>query len=91
MLLVPGVLLLTLVGLATSVYLTWIQVGAAHNDSMQGRYLLPLVPMLALMLPRWGIPGGRLLRLAGLALPALAALAGMIVIPNLIVSVYYLH
>jgi uncharacterized membrane protein len=91
MLLVPGVLLLTMVGLATSVYLTWIQVGAAHNDSMQGRYLLPLVPMLALMLPRWGIPGGRLLRLAGLALPALAALAGMIVIPNLIVSVYYLH
>jgi uncharacterized membrane protein len=91
MLLVPGVLLMTMVGLATSVYLTWIQVGAAHNDGMQGRYLLPLVPMLALMLPRWGIPGGRLLRLAGLALPALAALAGLVVIPKLLVSVYYLH
>jgi hypothetical protein len=90
MLLVTVVLAGCMTGVSLSLYLTWTRVGAATVDGIQGRYLLPLVPMLAL-LPRLAVPGGRVLRAAGLALPVAAALAGLAMIPRLLVLTYYLH
>jgi hypothetical protein len=73
-----------------SQYLVWTMVGAARVEGPQGRYLLPLVPMLALAVPRVA-PVGRRLR-AALCVPAVAAaLGGLAVVPGLIVATFYLR
>ena len=73
-----------------SQYLVWTRVGAARIEGPQGRYLLPLLPMLALAVPEIP-PAGRRLR-AALCVPAVAAaLAGLAVVPGLIVSAFYLR
>ena len=73
-----------------SQYLIWDLVGAERILGPQGRYLLPLVPMLALAVPRVA-PSGPLLR-AALCVPAVAAaLAGLAVVPAAIVAALYLR
>lgn len=73
-----------------SQYLVWTRVGAARIDGPQGRYLLPLVPMLALAVPRVAFAGTPLR--AALCTPAvLAALGGLAAIPGLIVTSFYLR
>jgi len=73
-----------------SQYLVWTMVGAARVEGPQGRYLLPLVPMLALAVPRVA-PVGRRLR-AALCVPAVAAaLGGLAVVPGLIIAAFYLR
>lgn len=73
-----------------SQYLVWTRVGAGQIAGPQGRYLLPLVPMLALAVPRVAL-AGRPLR-AALCVPAVAAaLGGLAVVPGLIVTAFYLR
>ncbi|MFL5331600.1 MAG: DUF2142 domain-containing protein [Geminicoccaceae bacterium] len=73
-----------------SQYLVWTEVGAARVAGPQGRYLLPLVPMLALAVPRVA-SAGQLLRTALCAPAVLAALGGLAVAPGLIVAAFYLR
>lgn len=75
-------------GVYLSQYLVWTDVGALRIDGPQGRYWLPVLPLLALGLPGFG--RACLARLA--VLPALvAALAGSAVVPLLIVQAFYLR
>ena len=72
-------------------YLSWDFIGAAEINGVQGRYLVPLLPFLGLALPRLVVTGGLFGRWA-LRAPAIAAgLAGLVVIPQLVVATYYLH
>ncbi len=77
--------------ICVSTYLTWTPVGADHLAGMQGRYLLPLVPFLALALPRFRLPGGGTLHAAGMLAPTIAAIAGAITLPMVFLSAYYLR
>jgi hypothetical protein len=73
-----------------SQYLVWTPVGADLIAGPQGRYLLPLLPMLAVAVPKVtrGPDGLR----AALCAPAVAvALAGLAAIPPLIVASFYLR
>ncbi len=72
-------------------YLSWTYTGAAEIEGIQGRYLVPLLPFLALALPTVRVRGGGTVR-AVLRVPAvLAGLAGLAVIPGLVVAAYYLR
>ncbi len=72
-------------------YLSWAFIGAAEIQGVQGRYLVPLLPFLGLALPRLVLTGGLFGRWA-LRAPAMAAgLAGLAVIPQLVVATYYLR
>ena len=71
-------------------YLSWTRIGAEFIEGVQGRYFLPLVPLLALALPHVTVPGGRAVRW-GLRLPVIAtALATAVMLPVLVVRTYYL-
>jgi hypothetical protein len=71
-------------------YLTWTPVGATLIEGPTGRYLLPILPFLGLVLPRLRLRGGDALRVALTAPAVLMAAAGLIVIPVLLVRAYYL-
>ena len=76
-------------GIYLSQYLTWSRVGAELVDGPQGRYFLPLLPVLALALPGLGdLPR---LRAALTALPVAACVAGAAILPSILVRFYYLH
>ena len=88
----PGQVLLSLaaaaacvLGIYVSQYLAWTSVGHPDVQGPTGRYLLPLLPLVALGLPALATPGGCRLRAALAALPAVAAAAGLAVLPPLIV------
>lgn len=72
-------------------YLSWSSVGEAEIGGVQGRYFLPLLPFLAIALPPVRVmAAGPLRRL--LTVPVIAlALAGMAIVPSLVVTTYYLH
>ena len=72
-------------------YLSWTLVGASTIDGVQGRYGLPLLPMIGLALPYLRLPGGRALRTVLEAPAMLAAAAGLVVMPALLVMTYYLR
>ncbi|PWU23029.1 MAG: hypothetical protein C5B48_09325 [Candidatus Rokuibacteriota bacterium] len=72
-------------------YLLWTSVGMTRIEGVQGRYLLPILPMLALALPPLAVPGGAMLRRAAILVPVAAAVAGLITLPMVIVSAYYLR
>ena len=72
-------------------YLSFTAIGAARVGGVQGRYALPLLPLIGLVLPRLGVPFGCLLRPALLSVPVLAAAAGLLVIPRLLIASWYLH
>ena len=72
-------------------YLSWTLVGASSIAGVQGRYGIPLLPMIGLALPCLRLSGGSTLRTA-LEMPALlAAAAGLVVTPVLLVTTYYLR
>jgi len=72
-------------GIYLSQYLSWTLVGNATAQGPSGRYLLPILPFLALSLPAFRLQGGGWLRAGLAAVPAMAALAGVAVLPPLIV------
>lgn len=76
-------------GIYLSQYLTWSRVGAELVDGPQGRYFLPLLPVLALALP--GLGNLPRLRVALTALPVAACVAGAAILPSILVRFYYLH
>ena len=81
----------TVIAIADGQYLSWTLVGASAIDGLQGRYGVPLIPMLGLIWPRLRLPGGAALRTL-LEIPAvLAAAAGLVTTPLLLVLAYYLR
>ncbi|MBV8832804.1 MAG: DUF2142 domain-containing protein [Acidobacteriaceae bacterium] len=77
-------------GILTMEYLTWTHVGSELIEGLQGRYLLPLLAAWASALPSIQCKASRRLK-AMFALPVYAmAFYGMISLPILIVSTYYL-
>ncbi len=78
-------------GVYLSQYLVWTNVGSARIDGPQGRYWLPILPLLALAIPQFKVPGGLALR-AVCTLPLLvAAAAGLVLLPPMIVAFFYLR
>jgi uncharacterized membrane protein len=64
-----------------SQYLNWTPVGAKAIYGPTGRYLLPLIPVLGLAVPRLGARGTAWLRGVALALPVGAAAVGLVWVP----------
>jgi uncharacterized membrane protein len=88
----PLAIFLTLCAIFDAEYLSWTQVGAPMIQGVQGRYFLPLLAGLAAFIPAAvRIPCAAKLKSA-LAIPAFVMGAiGMVVMPILMVSTYYLH
>ena len=78
-------------GIYLSQYLSWTVVGNPTVQGPSGRYLLPILPFLVLFLPALPLWGGRWLRAGLAALATLAALAGVAVLPPLIVHAMILR
>jgi hypothetical protein len=76
-------------GIYLSQYLLWTNVGEAHIDGVQGRYFIPLMPILALMLSRLRLPVGGALRLGLLTIPIAAAAADLILVPPTLIRYWY--
>lgn len=72
-------------GIYLSQYLAWTPVGHPAVLGPSGRYLLPILPLLALGLPAVTLRAGGPLRAALLTLPAAAVIAGAIVLPPAVV------
>jgi uncharacterized membrane protein len=77
-------------------YLTWTQVGVKRVDGVQGRYLLPIFPVLALGIPAMGFlsshkTSAKIPRWVMIFMPTSAAIAGIIWLPLLVVRRYYLQ
>jgi hypothetical protein len=72
-------------------YLTWTEVGDGPLiRGVQGRYAIPLLPMISVALPLLRLPATRWLR-GALAAPAIAmAAVGMVYLPALVLETYYL-
>jgi hypothetical protein len=68
-------------------YLTWAPVGSPWMEGVQGRYFLPLLPLLGRAVPV--LPVGRRFRWLLLA-PLSVAAADVAVLPRLVISWYYL-
>ena len=95
----PGLALIALLAVAATViaiydleYLTWTEVGdGTLIRGVQGRYAIPLLPMIGIALPLLRLRFSAWLSTA-LALPAIAmAAAGMVYLPALVLETYYLH
>ena len=69
-------------------YMTWTPVGAARMDGVQGRYFIPMLPILLLLLGRWQILPPRFHWIWWIT-PLAALIASDAVIPGLIASNYY--
>jgi uncharacterized membrane protein len=82
---------LTVTAICLAQYLNWTPVGATGLQGVQGRYFLPLCPMLAVVMPRFRVSLERLVRAASVLLPTIAAAAGLLAIPHVIVDFYYLR
>src|SRR6185437_12912461 len=72
-----------------ALYLTWTPVGAERIEGVQGRYLLPLLALLGLALPRVAVPRATALRAGCTAIVVLAGLATIAILPVLAVRAYY--
>jgi uncharacterized membrane protein len=80
----------SVIGVYLSQYLAWTPVGVPWIGGMEGRYFLPVLPLLAVAIPHLDLPGGRVLRRVLWVLPAAAAVADLFVVPRVIVAFYYL-
>lgn len=71
-------------------YLDWTNVGVAHIDGLQGRYLLPFLPFLLFGLPY--LPRLRRIPMIMGALPAIGlGVFQILYVPKLLASYFYLH
>jgi uncharacterized membrane protein len=75
-------------GIYLSQYLIWTHVGLARIDGPQGRYLLPLIPVVALAIPRFRLRGGEVLSGVLTAVPLAVAMADVFVLPMVLVATY---
>jgi hypothetical protein len=82
--------LVTIILVWLSQYLTWTLVGKAWIDGPCGRYLLPIIPILGLALPRVNIPGANRIKALALCLPALAAFGTLVLLPRWAAIHFYL-
>ena len=90
-LLALGLLFATVLALFDGQYLSWTYTGSAVVEGMQGRYFIPLIPFVGLALPHLRVAAAGPLR-AVLRVPAVAAgAAGLVVIPALVLTTYYLR
>ena len=88
---VLGIGLACMIATYLALYLTWTPVGAARIEGVQGRYFLPELLLLGLVLPRLRSPAARPLRTACALIIAAAGLASAATLPILTVQAYYLH
>ena len=72
-------------GIYLSQYLAWTAVGHTDVQGPSGRYLLPILPFVALCLPAFAVAGSGRLRAALALLPVAAVGAGLAVLPPLVV------
>ncbi len=77
-----GVIIGTVLLIWLSEYLTWTNVGMAHIEGPQGRYLLPILPIFGLALPRLRFMGADQIRRLALMFPIFAALTTLLVLPG---------
>jgi hypothetical protein len=84
-----AVIITTVILVWLSEYLTWTNVGLDEIDGPQGRYLLPLIPILGFALPRIGFRGAWIVRRAAISLPMIAALWTLILLPRWLAIQFY--
>lgn len=89
----PGALgLVTVAGLITlfsaALYITWTPVGQGWINGLQGRYILPVLPLLAWGTPEWGVDVERVLA-PGWYSVVFFPLVTMAVTPLVIMGRYY--
>jgi hypothetical protein len=86
-----GAALVCLLGIYLSQYLVWTDVGAQRIEGPQGRYLLPLLPLLSFGLPRIPLPASLAAVWSGALGVAPLALAAidLAALPTIVVSAYY--
>ena len=78
-------------GVFVTMYLSWTLVGQTAIEGVQGRYFLPVLPFLGIAVPAIGASALRPVRWLAAA-PVLAlAVFDVAVIPELVVTMYYLH
>jgi len=77
-----------LVNTAAALYASWTPMGKMTIDGAQGRYLLPVLPLLAFMAPSYGPRLARLLSPVWVIVVALP-LAAMAVLPAAVMERYY--
>ena len=80
--------LAVLMAASAALYMSWTPVGSATIHGVQGRYLLPVLPLLAWLVPAYG---PRLARLASPAWLVIVAfpLLSLAVLPGVIMARYY--
>ncbi|MCQ8240489.1 DUF2142 domain-containing protein [Rhizosaccharibacter radicis] len=88
-LLLGGAAFATLLLIYLSQYLSFTPVGYDWISGVQGRYLVPLLPLLALAVPV--VPAWSRSRLPGwlLVVPAVAGLASLYAVPRAVIAFYY--
>jgi len=69
-------------------YLSWANVGAELVQGIQGRYFIPLIPFIALALPRLRIPHAAALRLVAAVPVLLLAAWSTGYLPALLIGAY---
>ncbi len=78
-----------------SQYLLWTPVGGSSVMGPSGRYWLPLIPMLAIIVPRVRPRGAqiaagvRLVRAVLTTVPVAAALVSLVAVPDLVATAYF--
>ena len=77
-----------LLNIAAALYASWTQVGKMTIDGVQGRYILPVFPLLAFASPQYGPTLSRLLSPSWLAVTALP-IVSMAVLPAAVMERYY--
>jgi hypothetical protein len=79
--------LLSITAIGLALYLDWTPVGMPWIGGVQGRYLLPLVPVLALSLPRFSLRWTRVFYIV----PVCVALASALALPGIVAAFYPLR
>ena len=72
-------------------YLTWASVGNAEIHEVRGRYLLPILALTVLAIPRIRFAGGDAWRTAFGVVPVAASAAGLVALPVAVVWRYYVQ